>query len=269
VKIRQSAAAGLGLVAALAFAVAGCTDTAGSPTVNQTGTPSATGSPDTGSAEAATALAQAAAKLSESSFKLTTTAGPANSVTGVMDPPRKLGQTTLNTTVQNTTVTIESVMTGEDVYLKISGLPEGLSSKWLHVDVNRLSPDSQLGFTPGEFDPASTERLLKSAGNVQRMGDNGFVGTLDLTKVAGVATLGNKAVVSLGNEATKVPFEATTDDQGRLVAMKINMPAAAGQPARTIDTRYSDFGTPVTIQSPPAAEIVEAPDLVYKMVGGR
>ncbi|HEU4423765.1 MAG TPA: hypothetical protein VFR67_14635 [Pilimelia sp.] len=264
---RRTATAGLGLVAALTFALAGCTDTTGSPTVTGTGTPGATGSAAADPAAAA-ALAQAAAKLSESSFRLTTTSGPASSVTGVMDPPNKLGQTKLTTTVENVTVTIESIMIGEDIYLKISGLPENLSSKWLHVDVQRLSPDSQLGFTPGEFDPAGTERLLKTATDVRRVGEHGFVGTLDLTKATGVASLGEKVVVSLGDEATAVPFEATTDEADRLVAMKINLPAVTGQPTRTIDTRYSDFGAPVTIQKPPASETVEAPDLVYKALGG-
>jgi hypothetical protein len=264
----RTATAGLGLVAALTFALAGCTDTTGSPTVTPSATPSGTGSASADPAAAA-ALAQAAAKLSESTFKLTTTAGPNTSVTGVMDPPNKLGQTKLTTTVQNTTVTIESIMAGEDIYLKISGLPEGLSSKWLHVDVQRLSPDSQLGFTPGEFDPASTERVLKTATDVRQVGANTFVGTLDLTKLTGVATLGSKTVVSLGDEATAVPFEATTDAQGRLIMMKIDLPKIAGESARPIETRYSDFGAPVNIQKPPASEVVEAPDLVYKTLGGR
>jgi hypothetical protein len=268
VKIRQRATAGLGLVATLMFAVAGCTGTADSPTVNATGSasPSATSAPPSqATGEAAAALTQAAAELAKSSFKSSTTWAPGSSVVGLMDPPNKIGQTTLSTTIQSSAVTIDSLMFGTDVYLKIKGLEPTFGDKWLHVDVQRLSPDSQLGFAPGEFDPVTSERLLRTATDVHRTGDNAFAGTLDLSKATGV--LGDKTVVNVNGDVTKVPFEATTDGSGRLATMKVNLPSTDGKPTRSIVTTYSDFGTPVNIQKPAAAEVVEAPDLLYKTLG--
>jgi hypothetical protein len=269
VKTRQLAATGLGLVATLTFAVAGCTGAADSPTVAPSASPGASETPSPGTAEAAAELSQAAAKLAADSFAMTTTFGPNGSVTGVMDPPNKLGKTTFKNTIQNTDVVIDSLLVGEDIYVKIAGLTGDLGTKWLHIDVQRLSADSNLGFTPGEFDPASSERLLKTAAEVRQVGDRDFVGTLDLTKATGIATIGDKVAVNLGDDAKNVPFEASTDEQGRLVLLKISLPAATGSPQRTIETRYSDFGTAVVVQRPPASDVIEAPDLVYKTLGTR
>jgi hypothetical protein len=268
VKTRQLATAGLGLVAALTFAITGCSGTAGNPVVGESGP--GTGTPSPGSAEAATALATAAGEISKTSYKVTTTWGPSTSLVGSMDPPKKLGQTSFTTTMENSNVKIDSLMIDKDVYLKINGVLPALEGKWLHVDVQRLSPDSQIGFTPGVFDPATSERLLQTAAEVRRVGDRGFVGTLDLTKAAGMALFNSdQTTVNLGEQAKAVPFEATTDEQNRLVGVKIMVPATSANPSKVIDTRYTDFGTPVTVQAPPAGQVTEAPDVFYQTVGGR
>jgi hypothetical protein len=270
VTTRRLASASIGLVAVFSFAIAGCSGTTGSPTVADSGTTgSPTASPSGTTGEAAAALAAAAGELSKSSFKMTTTWGPSASVVATMNPPNKVGETTLRTTIQNTTVTIDSRLFDSDVYLKLNGALPALEGKWLHVDVQRLSKDSQLGFTPGEFDPASSERLLREAADVKRIGDHGFAGTVDLTKATNLPLFADgKASVNL-DAAKAVPFEATTDEQNRLVSLKITVPEIAGQQALAVDTRYSDFGTPVSVQRPAAGEVTEAPDVFYQTIGGR
>jgi hypothetical protein len=65
-----------------------------------------------------------------------------------------------------------------------------------------------------------------------------------------------------------VPFTAGLDDQGRLSALTIQLPAANGQPSQTLEVLYTDYGTPVNVQRPAASEITEAPANVYSSLGG-
>jgi hypothetical protein len=265
VKSRRLATAGLGLVAAVTFAVAGCGGTTNSPATNN--------QPAAGqqAQDPAAALAAAAAKLAEESFKMTMKMGDTGTMTGAMDPKKKLGRTSMTVSTEGVNMKVETLMVGADLYMKMDmgglALPGIDPKKWMHLDTAKLPANSSLGIRPGETDPASAEKLLKAATKVEKVGDRGFKGTLDLTKLNGVAGIEDKDVTSLGDKAKAVPFTASTDDQGRLTNMKVDMPIMSGVDLGSLDATYSDFGTTVEVTKPDPSKVTEAPEALYGTLG--
>jgi hypothetical protein len=95
---------------------------------------------------------------------------------------------------------------------------------------------------------------------VQRVGEHGFQGTLDLTKAASVAGSSPPAGIDVTAPGAKaVPFTATTDAQGRLVGLTMTMAAIAPQ-AGTLKATFSDFGAPLTVTAPAKAQVAEMPE---------
>src|SRR3982751_718863 len=95
---RRRTAAGLGLLAAVVFGVAGCASA--SPPAPGGSASAAPPSASTGVADpaAAQALADAAAKLSTTSEKITMTMGSTLNVTSELDPPNGNGTATVKLT---------------------------------------------------------------------------------------------------------------------------------------------------------------------------
>jgi hypothetical protein len=269
--MRTPRLAGLGLasMAAVAFAVTGCAadgDTTPGASAPATVTPSASASASNADPAAAAALASAAAKLGTTSFKVTMTAGPGLKLTGLMDAPNGTGTADLTATGPNTEINVKTLLVGQDLYLQVPGVTK--ANTWTHVDVSRLPEGANVGLRPGQIDPANTAQLLTSTTDVQQVDSRSYRGTLDLTKAAGVAGVNQALVKSWGAQAQQVPFTAGLDEQGRLSALTIQLPAVNGQQAQPLEVLYTDYGTPVQAQKPAAAEIIEAPDDLYKSLGG-
>jgi hypothetical protein len=75
-------------------------------------------------------------------------------------------------------------------------------------------------------------------------------------------------VKTWGAQAQNVPFTAGLDEQGRLSALTIQLPAVDGQQAQPLEVLYTDYGTKVEAQKPAATETTEAPDNLYTSLGG-
>ena len=88
---------------------------------------------------------------------------------------------------------------------------------------------------------------------MQTAGSRSYKGTLDLTKVAGVTGIDKVTVDSYGAAAQNVPFTAGLDEQGRLSALTIELPAVNGTPTQPLEVLYTDYGIAVTAEAPPAA----------------
>ena len=161
---------------------------------------------------------------------------------------------------------VKTLLIGQDLYVQIPGITK--AGTWTHVDVSRLPEGANVGLRPGQIDPANTAKLLSSTTDVQQVDARSYKGTLDLTKVAGITGVDKVTVDSWGSAANQVPFTAGLDDQGRLSALTIQLPAANGQPSRPLEVLYTDYGTPVNVQRPAASEIIEAPANVYSSLGG-
>ncbi|HEX8629583.1 MAG TPA: hypothetical protein VF755_15565, partial [Catenuloplanes sp.] len=235
-------------------------------------TPSATGSPEVspsaGSAtdEAAAALAASTTDLGSTPFKFTMTSGSTVSLTGAMDPPNRAGTSTLQITGGGSSLKVESLLIGSDLYAKLGGTNAN-ANKWFHIDANRLPEGANIGIRPGQIDPAGTERFIKATSDVRQVEARGFAGTLDLNRAVGAAGISRAALDSYGPAAKSVPFRATVDEQGRLSTMTIDLPPLAGQPAQPLEIRYFDFGTAVAAQKPAAGEVVEASQDIYTLLG--
>lgn len=245
-------------IAALALAtllgLAGCND-AGTRTASETpsgaGATTAAAKAET-SADAKAALAAAAGKLADTSMKvgLEMAGTMSMSMKGVAEP--KAGLADMSMSVAGTDMQFRQV--GEVVYLKIAGggtkIAEG---KWMRMDVANLKGGSMSML--GGKDPAGAQALVNATTKVENDGPNGFKGVIDLSKSP---TYNEEQLKALGSKATEVPFKATTDAEGRLVKLELDMNQMASG-AGTMTATYSDFGAPVDVKAPPAAEVVEAP----------
>ncbi|MFI5494652.1 hypothetical protein [Actinoplanes sp. NPDC051859] len=255
-------------LAAAALAVGGCSAN-GSATPGSSasgGAPVASASAGAADPAAAAALAAATAQLGTSSFKMTLTSGPGLQLTGLMDAPNSAGTATLVASGSNTEIQVKTLLVGQDLYVQIPGITK--ADTWTHVDVSRLPEGANVGLRPGQIDPVNTAQLLSSTTDLQQVDPRSFRGTLDLSKAAGVAGVDQKMITTWGAQAQNVPFTAGLDEQGRLSALTIQLPAVNGQQAQPLEVLYTDYGTAVNAQRPAAAQITEAPDSLYTSLGG-
>ena len=87
-------------------------------------------------------------------------------------------------------------------------------------------------------------------------------------KGGAVAGLDQASIKTWGDQAQDVPFTAGLDEQGRLSALTIQLPAVNGQQSQPLEILYTDYGTKVDAKKPAASEITEAPDSLYSSLGG-
>jgi hypothetical protein len=255
-------------MATVALGVAGCTADGATPGAGGSSqTPGAPASSSAADPAAAAALGTAAATLGTTSFKITITSGPGAKLTGFVDAPGNKGTGTLAITGPNASIQVKSLLVDQDLYVQVPGITK--AGTWTHVDVARLPAGANVGLRPGQIDPANTAKLLTSTTDVQKVDSRSYQGTLDLTKVLGIAGIDKVTVDGMGTAATNVPFTIGLDDQGRPAEMTITLPPVNGRQSPPIDVLYSDYGTPVTVQRPAASEITEAPDSVYTTLGGK
>lgn len=261
----------LGVLAAVALALSGCTaDGTATPgtSASATGsTPSAAASSGAADPAAAAALGTATSALGNTSFKVTMTSGPSLRVTGLVDAPGGKGTAELVATGTSTEITVKTLLVGQDLYVQVPGVTK--AGTWTHVDVSRLPEGANVGLRPGQIDPANTAQLLTSTTDVRQVDPRSYEGTLDLTKAAGLTGIDKVTIDSYGAAAQRVPFTAGLDEQGRLSALTIQLPPVNGQETRPLEVLYTDYGLPVTADVPPANTVVEAPDNLYTTLGGR
>jgi hypothetical protein len=253
--MRRLATSGLGVFAALAIGLAGCGTTT-APGV--TPTPSA-GSGEPSAPSAATAeLTAAAQKLNDDTVKVTLESSAVRS-TGDLDP--KADKATMSMKIgANSSVDLRTI--GDDAWLQATGVPGVEPGKWLHIDGARLAGTSFDTLPDG--DAAGAGKFVERMADVNKSGDGSYQGTIDLTKVAGSGV----SVDVLGGKGNSVPFTAAVDDQGRLSKLTIDLSSIDPQ-LGTMTTTYSDFGAPVTVAQPPAAQVVEAPDSLLQALGAK
>ncbi|WP_250001990.1 hypothetical protein [Actinoplanes sp. M2I2] len=270
--MRTPRLAGLGIatMATAAMAIAGCDSGTSSGTAPSGAASAPVSAPASASVSAADpaaveALTKATSQLGTTSFKLNATSGEGFKLTGAVDPAQGVGTAELSATGPNAQLNIKTLLAGQDLYLQVPGFTK--AGTWTHVDVSRLPEGVNVGLRPGQLDPVNTSKLLSSSTDVRSTGPNAYAGTLDLTNAVGLAGVSQVTVDQTGAQAQKVPFTATTDDQGRLSEMTVEIPAVNGQAAQPLKVVYSDYGTPVSVAKPAAAEVTEAPDSLYKSLG--
>jgi uncharacterized lipoprotein YmbA len=251
-KNRHLAITGLTLVAALGLA--GCGTTSEKAT---SVTPSAAASApatDTGTGAEAELVA-AAAKLGQDTVKVDMAMGGAMSMTGMLDPRSGKADMAMALGAGTTETKVQLRQLKNDMYMKFEGsLAKSVGGTWMHLDAAKLKDGSSFNLLQGN-DPAGTQAMVKAMTNVQKNGAHAFKGVLDMTKTP---RFDKDSMKALGAKASTVPFTATSDDQGRLIEMNIEMgQIMAG--AGTMRMKYSDFGTAVNVTAPPKSQVKELP----------
>jgi hypothetical protein len=261
-RLRRLTTGGLGVFAALCLGVTACAGSSGTSGTGSSGSSSAPGTATSAPAagEALTELTAAAQKLNDDTVTVTVSSNGLKS-TGNLDPASDKASSTMTFTGQGTSSTIDVRAVEEDVYLKATGMPNVDPTKWLHIDVARLAGTS-FDLLP-EGDAAGASRFVENMADVESTGDGTYRGTLDLTKVSGNTGV---SIDVLGGKGEAVPFTATVDDQDRLTGLTIDLSSIDPQ-LGTVTTTYSGFGSPVTVAAPAAAETVEAPESVLRLLG--
>jgi hypothetical protein len=254
---RRLTTAGVALVAAIGFALAGCSSNGSTGGAAAEPTASATSAAQL---EPREELAAAIEKLNDETVKVTF-AMTGFSGTGALDPAGQKMRLSAETGLGSQIVKINMITLGQDVYMKLDGLPMA-SDKWQHIDATKLGNGNQLR-QMSSGDPIGANNLLKGIADVQRTGEDSFQGTLDFTK----ASTDPKTVEALGDKVKAVPFTARTDGQGRLTQLTVDMQSI--QPGLgPIKATYSDYGVPVDVEKPAASEVEEATDEVLRTFGG-
>ncbi|MFG2040522.1 hypothetical protein [Dactylosporangium sp. NPDC048998] len=222
------------------------------------GSTSAAASPE---ADARTELANAFNKLNgvTMAYSMTTESGTAGitKLTGSSDPATRANSGSMTITAQGQEITAEIITVGTDLYLKL-GLPiPGLDpKKWMYVDGSKTSL-SKLGLGNPD-DPTNVKGLTDAIATVERTGAGAFKGTIDMTK-RNLPASSAALIQEMGDAAKSVPFEATVGAEGYVASLTVKMPGAGQVPATTATTTFSDFGKPVSISKPAAADVQPAP----------
>lgn len=256
---RTLRATGLGLVAALALLVSGCSEDETPPTAEE--------SPTGASAAPAVELTSAADALAGTSFKFEMELGDELSGVGAADPAAGVGTVTL-TVAEPTTgqvMEMEVIFTETDLWMNFGEMSAvlGASAPWMHLDLSRLGDGGVMGWQPGQADPANAAGMLAGIDNVERVDARTFRGEVDLSQVDGSAFAD---AVEDPAAAEAMPVTVTLDASGRLDTITMELPASDDLPAQTIRIRYFDYGTDVSVAPPPEDQVAPAPDLIYGMM---
>lgn len=129
----------------------------------------------------------------------------------------------------------------------VRGTPDktGVPLAWVKVDP-AMDPNSI-----GMLDPSRMNVSIETATEVIWVDDDTVAGTTDAAKTMTLAGADPAVTGKLAGQ--KFPFEADIDSSGRLVEYR-RLPTK-GQPDVSTVVTFSAFGTPITIDAPPAAEI--------------
>jgi hypothetical protein len=198
---------------------------------------------------------------------------------GVLDATRKSLQIDMAQKVEGTGITLSMkfLFVGKQSWVKIaftggadrSGLPK-LPKKWMLLDPSKLAKGEDAipdGFDE-ETDPGEVGTIVEAAGAVRQTSPGHFAGTTDLTQAGQGDIAAEKTVAALGAKAKAVPFEATTDDHGRLRSLLVKIPAAGKTKASAYGVSYRDYGTAPSPARPGPGEQQKAPAVVYEMLNG-
>ncbi|WP_410810042.1 hypothetical protein [Micromonospora sp. 067-2] len=159
---------------------------------------------------------------------------------------------------------IEARLIGDAAYIKSDSLES--KKPWMKLDLSKLRPNSPLRQS---FDLKSQTGIVGGIVTAEATGNGRYKGTADLEKAAAAASAdggmrqGLESSAKLAKDPKAIPFEATVDGEGRLTALSYTI-ATKTLGDLTTEMKMSDFGKPVTVTAPPASEIENASEEMYK-----
>jgi hypothetical protein len=261
---RRLAATGLAVFACTTFATAACATKPANPVTTTAPTKAAT-----------EILGDAAAKTKGQPFKYTLKYGTAMTADGMQDATGSNATRNISFTDASSGLVIKGqvLLAADAAYAKLDLGPltalipglAGANGKWLAIDRKKIASSGLAASLIPGADSTVPEVYIKGVVTAENVSLTEIKGTIDLAKSAPKA-IPAAEVAKLPAEQRSVPFTATLDDQGRIVKIVISMPKISVFPASDLTTTYSDYGSPVQIAAPAAADIVVAPDLIYQFL---
>ena len=238
---------GLAILAAGTLALTGCTRTTSS-------SPGST--PATATKAPAAELADAADHLKAATFTMTMTVKIDNATarfTGNMDPAHQAGAFTVTTTLDGTQAVQQWRVIGDTVYLKSNtpGLPASTNKPWRRIDAT--DPGGSLA---DSLNGATIADSLRHGTAVQRTGTGHYTGTITSSALAGFFNAPSASTGPSAPTAASLTFTADVDGQRRLTRYHLDVPRSNGG-TYPIDIDYSNFGTTVSVQPPPADQVAD------------
>lgn len=158
---------------------------------------------------------------------------------------------------------IEARVIGDAAYLKTK--PAMGDKPWTKIDMTKLRPDSSLRQS---FDLKTQTGIVGGVVSAEKVAEGRYRGTTDLTKAAEAAGANTtmrdslESGAKLAKNPKAIPFEASVDPEGRLTALSYTIETSMGD--FVTDVQMSGFGEPVTVTEPPADEVGEATDEMYR-----
>jgi hypothetical protein len=174
---------------------------------------------------------------------------------------------------------IEMIVADEAYYYAVPGLPDG--KKWVRVTFEQLW--GQMGVDVGaasDQDPTKAFDTLRASGDVRKVGEEKidgtrttrYVATVEVDRLADrVGAFSNELVDQMkGLFGDSYPVQVWVDDAGYVRRMTYEMDLAEApeppedMPATGViryEFRFSDFGMPVDVTVPPAAQVIDVDDL--------
>jgi hypothetical protein len=161
---------------------------------------------------------------------------------------------------------MEMILLDQAMYMKSPDL--GTGDKWLKIDLS--DPDSLFGMIGKATDPEVMFKAMEAPKKLELIGSEDVDGvetnhyriTLDPTQYL-------KAMEFPAAMADMLPDELVTemwvdaDDRPRKFTQTMQIPAVGGGEPTTTTTEgtYSDFGTDVEIEEPPASQVTQQPGM--------
>lgn len=165
------------------------------------------------------------------------------------------------------------------IYMKSGLLQKVTGGKpWLKFDTSQLSQKSGVNFdqllqtAQDQANPVTYTKMFTSSQDVKKIGSQTvrgvetthYAGTVDLTKAySKLDPKLRKSAQSQLKELKNVKFDLFTDDQQ--LPRKIVLHGNSGQAKYSTTLLYSDFGAPVHVSAPPAAQTTDGSKLNHGM----
>lgn len=200
--------------------------------------------------------------------------------TGAFDGAQKQGQMSYTMTLNGQDIDIDMVFDFPVFYMhfppEIGPLPGGKT--WVKMDLEKFGQQSGVDFNQlmqaGQSDPSQGLDYLRGVSDVQAVGDEDVrgVSTTHYTGIVDLQTLGAKdpelkkqidqLIERSGIES--VPVEVWIDDEGFVRRMKQTLEGNSSglRMSMTMTTDLYDFGTDVSVEEPPADEVVDFSQLM-------
>ncbi|GGM58403.1 hypothetical protein ACFFX1_51380 [Dactylosporangium sucinum] len=184
---------------------------------------------------------------------------------GAIDPAGKQ-QVKAEGAVGGVKFTIEGIVVGADYFYKSSAAAPGIDpKKWYKLDRSKVTKPEIVGLIE-EKDPTGSQTFVGRVGSAKLESPTTVTGTFDLSAGGDLGIDDSAVLAALGEKAKNAPFTATLDDQQRLTALRITVPAygTVGEQAMTVE--YAGHGQPVAVAAPKASDVLPATAAVYALL---